>query len=81
MSYFPANILVRAFTDSAGFLPPDLVAEATRDQTGGHAGASGCLTWFDPRTGIAWAILGTGTFENWWRHWPAIGAAILNAAA
>jgi beta-lactamase class C len=44
----------------------------------GHAGAGGCLAWFEPKAGVAWAILGTRTFERWWRQWPTIGAAILN---
>jgi beta-lactamase class C len=47
----------------------------------GHAGASGCLAWFEPVAGVAWAILGTRTFERWWRQWPTIGAAILNTLA
>jgi CubicO group peptidase (beta-lactamase class C family) len=114
--------LVRAFAGvPAGFLPPALLAEATRDQTGGlsgtmvgifewprcpwglgvelrgdktphwtpaeaspasfgHAGASGCLAWADPVAAVAWAMLGTRTFESWFTHWPAIGAAIIAAA-
>ena len=46
----------------------------------GHAGASGCLAWVDPAAGVAWAILGARTFEGWWPHWPAIGAAFLAAS-
>lgn len=42
-----ALALVRAFAgDPAGFLPPELCAEATRDQTGGVAGGTpGFLEW------------------------------------
>lgn len=113
--------LVRAFAGvPAGFLPPALLAEATRDQTGGlgggfwdpllwrrcpwglgaelrgdkaphwapaevapasfgHAGASGCLAWADPAADVAWAMLGSRFFADWWTTWPAIGAAILFA--
>ncbi|MCC7020612.1 MAG: beta-lactamase family protein [Ardenticatenales bacterium] len=51
-------------------------AEASPDSFG-HVGASGCLAWCDPAADVAWAILGTRTFERWWRAWPAIGAAVL----
>jgi beta-lactamase class C len=112
--------LVRVFAGSVpGFLPSDLLAEATADQSGGlpgagpdlpwspapwglgievrgtkephctpasasprsfgHAGASGCLAWVDPDAGVAWAILGTRTFDAWWETWPRIGEAILRA--
>ncbi len=52
--------------------------EASPD-TFGHAGASGCVTWCDPRADIAWAILGTRTADNGWlvRGSPSIGRAIL----
>ncbi|MBK6767535.1 MAG: beta-lactamase family protein [Ardenticatenales bacterium] len=114
-----ALALVRAYAGvPAGFLPADILADATRDQTGGlggglfgslrwprcpwglgaelrgdkaphwtpaeaspdsfgHVGASGCLAWCDPAADVAWAILGTRTFERWWRAWPSIGAAVL----
>jgi CubicO group peptidase (beta-lactamase class C family) len=115
-----ALALVRAFAGHpAGFLSPDLLAEATRDQTRGlagamtvpsgrrsrwglgvelrgdharhwtpaeasptsfgHVGTSGSLAWVDPTVGIAWAMLGARYFVDWWRDWPAIGAAILAA--
>lgn len=115
-----ALALARAFAGvPAGFLPPDLLADATRDQTGGlsgrmiflewekcpwglgvelrgektphwtpveassnsfgHVGASGCIAWADPSNGIAWAMLSTRFFADWWQTWPAIGAAILSA--
>jgi len=116
-----ALALVRAFAGfPSGFLPPALLAEATRDQAEGlgggfweplvwkscawglgvelrgdktphfapaeasptsfgHAGASGCLAWADPSTGVAWAMLGPRTYESWWHRWPAIGAAVLAA--
>jgi beta-lactamase class C len=47
----------------------------------GHAGASGCVVWYDPPTDTAFAILGTRTAENGWllRGGAAIGAAILGA--
>jgi CubicO group peptidase (beta-lactamase class C family) len=47
----------------------------------GHAGASGCVTWLDPRADVAWAILGTLTADGGWliRAAPGIGSAILRA--
>jgi CubicO group peptidase (beta-lactamase class C family) len=47
----------------------------------GHAGASGCFVWADPRADVAWAILGAHTADNGWliRGAPKIGAAILAA--
>jgi beta-lactamase class C len=113
--------LARAFAGQpAGFLPGDLLAEATRDQTGGlpgkipgfgewprcpwglgveirgsknphwtpieaseasfgHAGASGCVVWADPEADVAWAILGTRTFDATWQQFAPIGLAILEA--
>ncbi len=45
----------------------------------GHSGASGCVAWADPASGVAWAILGTRTADNGWllRRAPAIGEAIV----
>jgi CubicO group peptidase (beta-lactamase class C family) len=43
----------------------------------GHVGASGCLVWSDPATGVSWFISGLRTFDIWWMRWPVIGAAIL----
>ena len=100
-------------------MSPELLAEATRDQTGGlpgrmvfvewpgcpwglgpelrgdkaphwtpgeasptsfgHVGASGSIAWADPAAGVAWALLGARFFIDWWKDWPAIGAAILSA--
>ncbi len=48
-------------------------------QTFGHAGASGCQTWFDPASGISFAMLGTRNFERWWQKWPAIVSALMSA--
>lgn len=47
----------------------------------GHSGASGCVAWCDPNSGVAWAILGARTADSGWllRRAPAIGAAILAA--
>jgi beta-lactamase class C len=45
----------------------------------GHVGTSGGLAWVDPAVGVAWAMLGARYFVDWWRDWPAIGAAILAA--
>ena len=47
----------------------------------GHSGASGCLVWADPTSGVAWAILGTRTAGSGWllRRGPAISEAILNS--
>lgn len=44
----------------------------------GHTGASGCLAWAAPESGVAWAILGARTADNGWllRHSGAISAAI-----
>ena len=55
-------------------------AEASPDSFG-HPGASGTLAWADPAVDVAWSMLGAHTFEAWWASWPAIGAAILAAAA
>lgn len=48
----------------------------------GHAGASGCVVWFDPASDLAYAILGARTATSGWllRHGSALGAAILDAA-
>jgi beta-lactamase class C len=43
----------------------------------GHVGASGSLAWADPEAGVSWAILGTRTFESWWKDLPTLGDAIL----
>jgi CubicO group peptidase (beta-lactamase class C family) len=49
----------------------------------GHSGASGCLAWADPVTGIAWAMLGTRTADSGWlvRRGPALSASIIAAVA
>jgi beta-lactamase class C len=43
----------------------------------GHAGASGCLVWYDQRAGIAWSMLSCRTFESWWQNWSTISATLL----
>ena len=47
----------------------------------GHSGASGCVAWYDPPSGIAWALLGSRTADNGWllRRGREVGAAILEA--
>jgi len=70
-------------------LGPDLLGDKTPHwapaQAGpdsfGHSGASGCLAWAAPATGVAWAILGARTADSGWllRRAPAIGAAIIDA--
>jgi len=121
-----ALTLVRCLLEPpAGFLSPDLVAEARRNQTDdldggfvrpllwspcpwglgpelrgrkqphwapappaistesfGHSGASGCLVWADPASGISWAILGTRTADSGWllRRGSAIAEMILGSA-
>jgi beta-lactamase class C len=49
----------------------------------GHAGASGCLAWADPRADVAWVLLGTRVAQSGWllRGGAAIGAALLDALA
>jgi beta-lactamase class C len=47
----------------------------------GHAGASGCLVWYDPTLELGWAILGCLTFDPWWQGWASIGAAIISTPA
>ncbi len=42
----------------------------------GHVGASGSLAWSDPEAGISWAVLGTRTFETWWKDLGRIGGAL-----
>ncbi len=44
----------------------------------GHTGASGCLAWAAPGSGVAWAILGARTADSGWllRHSGAISAAL-----
>jgi CubicO group peptidase (beta-lactamase class C family) len=116
-----ALALVRAFAGQpAGFLPPALLAEATRDQTRGlpggmiglyewprnpwglgvdllgdkephwaplsagtdsfgHAGASGCLAWYDPERRLAWAFHGLRTVNDWYNGFPSVTGAILAA--
>ncbi len=61
--------------------PHWIPAEAGPDSFG-HTGASGCLAWLAPSSGVAWAILGARTADNGWllRRGPAIGAAILESA-
>ena len=47
----------------------------------GHSGASGCLAWADPSTGVAWAMLATRTADSGWlvRRGPALSEAIIAA--
>lgn len=49
----------------------------------GHAGASGCVAWYDPAERIAWAILGTRTADSGWllRQGAALGGEILRIAS
>jgi CubicO group peptidase (beta-lactamase class C family) len=48
----------------------------------GHIGASGCLAWYDPDQGVAWAILAPRTTDNAWllRHGPAFGRIALTGS-
>jgi len=41
-------------------------APATLPRSIGQIGSSGCLAWYDPDSGIAWALLGTRTTESGW---------------
>lgn len=63
-----------------GTKEPHYAPSAAAPASFGHGGASGCLAWYDPSSGVAWAMLGTCTPEGWWAHWPAIGAALLASA-
>lgn len=47
----------------------------------GHAGASGCVAWADPTTGVAYTLHGTKVADSGWlvRGASQIGAAILAA--
>ena len=49
----------------------------------GHSGASGCLAWADPSTGVAWTLLGTRTADSGWllRRGPTLSEAILRSVA
>jgi beta-lactamase class C len=58
---------------------PHLAPAEAAPTSFGHGGASGALVWVDPTVGVAWAMLGTRTFLSWWRAWPKIGAAVLQA--
>ena len=57
-------------------VPHYIPAEASPTSFG-HAGASGCLVWYDQGAGIAWSMLACRTFESWWQSWSLIGAALL----
>ncbi|HEX2987422.1 MAG TPA: serine hydrolase domain-containing protein [Chloroflexota bacterium] len=48
----------------------------------GHAGASGCLAWADPATGLSWAIMGSRTSDSGWllRRGTVMSRAFLEAA-
>ncbi len=67
--------------DLRGAKQPHWAPVEASPETFGHAGASGCVAWCDPRADIAWAILGTRTADNGWlvRGSPSIGRAILGA--
>jgi beta-lactamase class C len=60
---------------------PHWTSDDLSARTFGHAGASGCQTWFDPASGISFAMLGTRNFERWWQKWPAIVSALIAAIA
>jgi CubicO group peptidase (beta-lactamase class C family) len=49
----------------------------------GHSGQSGALAWFEPATGVAWALLGTRTADGGWllRRSGTVSAALLAAGA
>jgi CubicO group peptidase (beta-lactamase class C family) len=64
-----------------GAKEPHCTPPSVSPRSFGHAGASGCLVWVDPAAGIAWAILGTRTFDAWWPRWAEIGEAILSTVA
>ncbi|MDW8145883.1 MAG: serine hydrolase domain-containing protein [Roseiflexaceae bacterium] len=61
-----------------GVKEPHWLPAAVGANSFGHTGASGCLAWAAPGTGVAWAILGARTADNGWllRHSGAISAAI-----
>jgi len=65
--------------DLRGAKSPHWVPAAAGPDSFGHSGASGCLAWYAPAAGLAWAIFGARTADNGWllRRAPAIGAAIL----
>lgn len=48
----------------------------------GQIGSSGCLAWYDPDSGVAWAIAGARTTEKGWlvRHGARIARTALEAA-
>ena len=60
---------------------PHMAPASASPESFGHGGASGCLVWHDPRRGVSWAMLTTRTFEDVWREWADIGAAVLAAGA
>lgn len=68
--------------DLHGNKSPHWAPTNSSPDTFGHAGASGCVAWWDPVADVGWAILGTRTAENGWlvRGGKAIAAAILKAA-
>ena len=68
--------------DLRGDKQPHWTPATASPDTFGHAGASGCVTWYDPQANVAWAILGTRTADNGWlvRGAPKIAAAILESA-
>lgn len=50
--------------------------------TFGHFGRSGAFLWVDPEAGVACAALGDRPFGDWaLEAWPALGSAVLEAAA
>jgi CubicO group peptidase (beta-lactamase class C family) len=60
---------------------PHWVAREAGEGSFGHAGASGCLAWADPTTGLSWTIMGSRTSDSGWllRRGPAISRALLEA--
>ena len=65
--------------DLRGAKAPHWVSAEAGADSFGHSGASGCLAWYAPAAGLAWAILGARTADNGWllRRAPAICSAIL----
>lgn len=65
-----------------GVKRPHWAASNAAPESFGHAGASGCIAWYDPASGMSYALMGTRTAANGWllRHAPAFGAALLEEA-
>lgn len=57
-------------------------APSTLPNSFGQIGSSGCLAWYDPDSGVAWAVLGTRTTESGWllRHGAKIAQSAIAAA-